>query len=53
MAMLHLAELAIHRMDLDEAQNILHKANRLVGRVSREGLDSRERADMETFHFAT
>lgn len=38
-AMLHLAELAIHRMDLDEAQSMLHKAGRLVARVSREGLE--------------
>lgn len=39
-SMLHLAELAIHRMELDEAQNILQKANRLVVRVTRDGPDS-------------
>jgi tetratricopeptide (TPR) repeat protein len=39
-AMLHLAELSIHRMSLDEAQMTLSRASRLVTRVTRDGPDS-------------
>ena len=35
-AMLHLAELAIHSMDLDQAQSTLHKASRLATKAQRE-----------------